>query len=65
MKWIRNNWSIVLFAATVLIDYQFEILAALEHSPRLVTATRILGLVALVLVNWDRITQKIQNIKLS
>jgi hypothetical protein len=61
MKWIRNNWSIVLFAATVLIDYQFEILAALEHSPRLVTATRILGVIALILINRERIKQTIDD----
>ena len=61
MNWIKKNWSIILFAATVFVDYQFQILEAFEHSPKLVTATRILGLVALILINRERIKAAIDD----
>lgn len=55
MNWFKKNWSLVVFAATVIVDMQFHILDALVDSPKAVGIARIVGLIALMVVNFNRI----------
>ena len=59
-NWFKKNWSLVVFAATVIVDMQFQILEAVTDSPKAVAVVRVLGLVALAVVNFNRLNSTSQ-----
>ena len=54
-NWIKKNWSLIVFAATVIVDMQFHILEALVDTPKAIGMARFVGIVALFVVNIHRL----------